>query len=195
MLASSTLTRADARCQDRFMSSTDPAGDEPHLFIPLARETVDAIEGSDDPITRIRSVAWMRQWVEDVLREFVEDARRCGHGWDAIATALGVTRQAAWQRYRTAEEEDRRAMTGGNFLRADEIWAILVRRMVPMRWYDLREIYALVATDARISDADLEPDAPGSNSPRWQRNIRNVLQRRKSGGEVAWDGRARYRLS
>ena len=177
------------------MMSTEPADGETHLFIPLARETVDAIEGTDDPIRRIRSVVSMRQWVEDVLREFVDDARRAGHGWDAIAGALGVTRQAAWQRYRSDEEDERRAMSAGNFLRADQIWAILVRRMVPMRWYDLREIYALVATDTEISDEDLEPDAPGSNSPRWQRNIRNVLQRRKSGGEVAWDGRARYRLS
>ena len=30
---------------------------------------------------------------------------------------------------------------------------------------------------------------------RWKRNVRNVLQRRKSTGEVQWDGSASYRLA
>ncbi len=168
-------------------------GQEPHLFIPLARETVDVLEAQADPLVCIEKVAWMRQWVEDVLQEFVEQARRSGHGWNEIARALGVSRQAAWQRYRTEDDDVRRA-GGDDLLRSDEIWSILLSKMRHGRWYELQELYVLVAEQATLSDADLGPDSPGSNSPRWERNIRNVLQRRKSLGDIDWDGRGRYRL-
>jgi hypothetical protein len=175
-------------------SWTDEAA-EPHLFIPLTRETVELLATRPDALISIEKVASMKQWVEDVLREYVRDARAAGYGWDAIAKALGVTRQAAWQRYRSEEEEQRHSVAAaGGFLRADDVWSILVRRMRKARWYDLQELYDLVSANATITDADLEPDAPGSNSPRWQRNVRNVLQRRKAVGDIEWDGRARYRL-
>ncbi len=177
------------------MPSWTDEPEEPHLFIPLARETVELLATQPSPLVCIEKVAWMKQWVDDVLREYVGDARAAGHGWDAVAGALGVTRQAAWQRYRSGEEEKRRdSATDSEFLRADDIWSVLVRRMRNARWYELQEIYNLVSTTATLSGADLEPEAPGSNSPRWQRNVRNVLQRRKTTGDIGWDGRARYRL-
>ena len=84
--------------------------------------------------------------------------------------------------------------TSGQILRADEIWSILTRSMQPGTWYDLQQMYSFVSNSAALTDADLEPDAPGSESPRWERNVRNVLQRRKASGRLDWDGRARYRL-
>lgn len=66
----------------------------------------------------------MKRWVDDVLAEYVADARRAGHGWDAIATSLGVTRQAAWQRFHTGSTPCHE----NGFLRADEIWSILTGR-------------------------------------------------------------------
>lgn len=163
-----------------------------HLFIPLARETVEVLATQPEPLTSIERVAEMRRWVDDVLTEYVADARRAGHGWDAIASSLGVTRQAAWQRFHAGLEDAPRA---DEFLRADEIWSILTRGMRRGRWHDLAELYEMVESKATLTSADLEPDAPNSNSPRWQRNVRNVLQRRKTVGDLDWDGRAKYRLS
>lgn len=167
-----------------------------HLFIPLARETVDAIERDTDPLARIRHVRSMRQWVEDVLEEFIADARGAGEGWDDIAAALEVSRQAAWQRYRKVDDYGKvaAAMSAHGFLRSGEIWSIMTTRMRRDRWYDLQTIYGLVSEKAQLTERDLEPDAPGSNSPRWQRNVRNVLQRRKTAGDLDWDGGGRYRL-
>lgn len=178
------------------MSSEDSDDSEAHLFIPVARETVDVIASDLDPLTKVEKVVWMRQWVDDVLAELVEDARRAGNGWESIAASLGVTRQAAWQRYRKESDSMSRGslVTSNDILRSDDIWSILLRNMQSEQWYDLQQLYSIVANCAVLKDADQEPDAPGSESPRWQRNIRNVLQRRKSSGAIDWDGHGRYRL-
>lgn len=81
------------------------------------------------------------------------------------------------------------------YLTADEIWMALAGGMQPGRRYDLGELYEVVLARCVLSDADLESDAPGSFSPRWQRNVRNVLQRRKSTGYLDWDGQAGYTLT
>lgn len=41
---------------------------------------------------------------EDALDAAVERARAKGVTWEAIATALGVSRQAAWERFRHVED-------------------------------------------------------------------------------------------
>ena len=48
--------------------------------------------------------------------------------------------------------------------------------------------------NSNLDDEDLEPQAPGSDIPKWKRNVRNVLQYRKKTGEIEWDGEAKYRL-
>jgi hypothetical protein len=52
-----------------------------------------------------------------LLHDSVGGARRAGHSWDAIGGVLGVSRQAAQQRFRAAagepaEEPNRRVLTG-----------------------------------------------------------------------------------
>ena len=47
-----------------------------HLFGPLVAETVKVLEAQRPPLECIAAVAEMRQWVEDVLEEYVVDARR-----------------------------------------------------------------------------------------------------------------------
>jgi hypothetical protein len=88
----------------------------------------------------------------------------------------------------------RRDEVGADFLHLDEIELYLHRWMVRGEWYPLREIYRLIESRATLTHGDWEPDAPGSNSPRWQRNVRNWLQGRKATGDVEWRDRAEYRL-
>lgn len=91
-------------------------------------------------------------------------------------------------------------MIHGNteFLSGGEIETILRNALSRDSWMTLPEIYELVERIGRLQPSDWEPDAPRSNGVRWQRNVRNVLQKRKSyiggGGIFEWDGRGRYRL-
>lgn len=78
-------------------------------------------------------------------------------------------------------------------IRADEIWGLLVRYMPLGVWMDLEEVYGLVRDHGYLDHDDERPQAPGSLVPKWKRNVRNVLQRRKGLGHVDWDGKARYR--
>lgn len=78
-------------------------------------------------------------------------------------------------------------------MRGDEIWNILDQALPHGEWTRLQRVYELVAERAAFDAADEEPEANGSSQPRWKRNVRNVLQKKKSEGVVEWDGQANYR--
>ena len=79
-------------------------------------------------------------------------------------------------------------------IRADEIWSVVERHMRRDRWMDLEDIYRLMMTHGHLDREDDDSDAPGSRSPKWKRNVRNVLQRQKTLGHIDWQRPARYRL-
>lgn len=55
--------------------------------------------GSADPTTGLRAVAALRKLVEHLEALHVRSARAHGWTWQAIADALGVTRQAVHQKH------------------------------------------------------------------------------------------------
>lgn len=58
----------------------------------------------DDPRAYLRLVAATRTAAEEtsrLLRESVDGARHAGHSWDTVGRVLGVSRQAAQQRFGT----------------------------------------------------------------------------------------------
>jgi hypothetical protein len=66
----------------------------------------DALE--DDPQAYLRLVTSTRIAAEQtstLLREAIDGARAAGHSWDAIGRLLGVSRQAAQQRFGTTIEK------------------------------------------------------------------------------------------
>lgn len=76
-------------------------------------------------------------------------------------------------------------------LTSEEIEVILLRHMPRGRWLAVSELYAVVELHGSLSPADWQPDAPGSvTGIRWRRNVRNVLQRRKSRVAGAASGHA-----
>jgi hypothetical protein len=79
-------------------------------------------------------------------------------------------------------------------IRLPEIWDIMVMKMPQNEWVSLQDIYAIVKRNHQLDDEDYLPQAPRSDLPKWQRNVRNVLQRRKSIGHIEWNGYAQYRL-
>jgi len=70
----------------------------------------------------------------------------------------------------------------------------LEKKLSKEKWTSLEEIYRIVERNSNLDDEDLEPQAPGSDIPKWKRNVRNVLQYREKTGEIEWDGEAKYRL-
>lgn len=56
------------------------------------------------PVNVIRDMLLMRAGADDAIRAVVSDMRADGASWSEIGDALGVTRQAAQQRYRTVTE-------------------------------------------------------------------------------------------
>lgn len=85
-------------------------------------------------------------------------------------------------------------MKDSGYTTSQAIWDVLSQRMQAGRWYELADLYSLVERYAGLRDGDFGADAPGSSSLRWQRNVRNVLQRRKTSGYLEWDAPGRYRL-
>jgi hypothetical protein len=54
---------------------------------------------STDPETGLRAVAALRRLLEDVESAHVHHARDRGWSWEAIAGALGVTRQSVHKKH------------------------------------------------------------------------------------------------
>ena len=63
------------------------------------------------------------------------------------------------------------------------------------KWLHLQDVYDLIRRNGQLDDEDYEPQSPHSGSPKWERNVRNVLQYRKRTGEIEWDGDTHYRIT
>ena len=72
-----------------------------------------------------------------------------------------------------------------------EIRSVLNRSMLIGQEYHIQEIYALIPSSLLDSE-DFDPPASGHTEPKWQRNVRNTLQRGKRKGEVRNPSRGRY---
>ena len=67
----------------------------------------DLRAAGDDPLRVLEVVARYRRLLDEVANRAATLARRTGKSWDEIAQALGTTRQAAWQRFRSVDTEER----------------------------------------------------------------------------------------
>jgi hypothetical protein len=56
-----------------------------------------------DYIRRVRKADQYLQLQQDALRHAVIEARRRGHSWAEIGAGLGISRQAAWERFKHDE--------------------------------------------------------------------------------------------
>ena len=54
---------------------------------------------SEDPLKALKAVAGMRRELDRHEAALVRKARNLGYGWQMIATALGVSRQAVHKKY------------------------------------------------------------------------------------------------
>ena len=54
---------------------------------------------SEDPLKALRAVTEMRRELDRHEAGLVRKARNLGYGWQMVATALGVSRQAVHKKY------------------------------------------------------------------------------------------------
>jgi len=78
--------------------------------------------------------------------------------------------------------------------RLPEIWSCIIKKLPRNKWVSLGEIYFFIESSIQLDDEDFEPQSPTSDVPKWKRNVRNVLQYRKSKNEIVWDGKAQYKI-
>jgi len=78
--------------------------------------------------------------------------------------------------------------------RLTEIWQCLTTTMPQDRWLSLSEIYQLIEDNVGLDKDDYDSQSPNSDIPKWQRNVRNVLQYRKKTEQIEWDGKANYKI-
>ena len=70
-------------------------------------ELVDAVD-SRDPSVGLAAVAALRTLVEELETLHVENARKSGWSWQAIAEVLGVTRQSVHKKHHSGDWRPRR---------------------------------------------------------------------------------------
>lgn len=75
-----------------------------------------------------------------------------------------------------------------------EIWDFLDERFPRDEWIQLQSIYEIIQNNIQLKPDDFLPSAPNSTEPKWMRNVRNVLQQRKSIGDIAWDKNGKYMI-
>jgi hypothetical protein len=73
-------------------------------------------------------------------------------------------------------------------------WQLLEHQLPRDEWIPINEIYAIIEHGITFTADDFLPSAPRNGEPRWKRNVRNVLQRRKASGEIAWNRSGLYLL-
>lgn len=75
-----------------------------------------------------------------------------------------------------------------------EIWNVIDFELPRDEWIPLQSIYSLIELKIQLKSDDFLPSAPKSDEPKWMRNVRNVLQSRKTKGDVAWDKNGKYMI-
>lgn len=71
----------------------------------MTEELARTIGPDGDPLKALRAARSLRKVAEEAVTVLVVEARRSGVSWQAIGSALGVSRQAVFERYRASLEE------------------------------------------------------------------------------------------
>jgi hypothetical protein len=70
-----------------------------------------------DPLEVLRAASQFQRYFDAVAGPAANAARSQGNTWDQIGEALGVSRQAAWERFATSDHEQLRRITLERFCR------------------------------------------------------------------------------
>lgn len=113
------------------------------------------LRGADDPIASVRAAREIQIRAEALMAAAVLQAREAGRTWQEIGEVLGVTRQAAFQRYgkpidpRTGEAMNTQVLPG-----ADELSRTVIDDLAHARWADVTARFDAVMRD-RLTEEGL----------------------------------------
>ena len=79
-------------------------------------------------------------------------------------------------------------------LTSRQAWDVLVARAPRNEWLKLRDLYSVVAAHVELDEQDRAPVAARGTSARWQRTVRNALQRQKQLSDIEWDRKEGFRF-
>jgi hypothetical protein len=79
-------------------------------------------------------------------------------------------------------------------LTSGQVWQVLLDHAPRGKWLKVGDIYGLVSSHVKLGPDDLAPVASSGVSPKWQRTVRNALQRHKKTSEVDYDRKQGFRL-
>jgi hypothetical protein len=83
--------------RDSAEGNTDPdAAWQVHMALP---RDVSKSKDDIDPIVMLVALAYLRARVDDKMTEVVGVCRTTGKSWTQIGQALGISKQAAWERF------------------------------------------------------------------------------------------------
>ncbi len=68
-----------------------------------------------------------------------------------------------------------------------KIWEIILTHMPKDRSLSLNEVYRIIERHADLGPEDFKTESQTSKTPKWKRNVWNVLRYRTETGEITWD--------
>jgi hypothetical protein len=90
-------------CELEFVGSTDPEVTETEgdgeQIIRIRIPRVGSKDGGSDPLVRAAGVTGAIDDLEGQVTALVQSAREQGYSWTRIGQALGISKQAAWERF------------------------------------------------------------------------------------------------
>ena len=113
------------------------------------------LQGEDDPIASVRAAREIRDRAEALMAAAVLQARETGRTWQEIGDVLGVSRQAAFQRYgKPIDPRTGEAMNTQVLPEADELSRAVIDDLAHARWADVTARFDAVMRD-RLTEEGL----------------------------------------
>lgn len=124
----------NATCRSAARRRREQSIVKPGLTPPARQGTLDGVA----PLTAIATAQRQLRDAEDAVRACVERARGAGHTWQEIGDILGISRQAAFQRFgRALDPHTGRAMDTVALGDAADRAVALAVDLVAQRWADV----------------------------------------------------------
>ena len=155
----------------------------------------------DEALDALDDVGTLRRLLDQAELQAVRAARRTGRSWAEIATRLGISRQAAWERWRELDEAPTEpddpagaliARAAAEQVRLTDLRRrsnVAVPNVIGRTWAEARE----VLFDAHLVAIQADPDAPPLELSEWTRR-RVTDQSPESGAKVPPDTAVRLWL-
>lgn len=78
---------------------------------------------------------------------------------------------------------------------SSKLWSVIVANIPLGEWQSLDSLYQIVEDNySNFTEEDLGPTMEGFPQEKWKHSVRNVIQNKKTKGEIEHDGQGNYRI-